>query len=189
MILASKSPRRQELLKIITRDFKVLTVDTDEIFNNVLSVYENLMKVSYEKCNAVRLHYKIENDIIIGGDTICYLDNKVLGKPKNYDDAYNMIKSYDNKTQEVITGVTIMKVCSGYIKTISFYEISYVTFNNITDIEIVSWLKENEYLDKAGAYAIQNNKNKDYFNIEYSGSYNNIVGFPTEKIIEYLKEL
>lgn len=189
MILASKSPRRKELLKTITNDFKVLTSETEEKFKDNLSVYENIMNISNEKCNSVRLQYNIKNDIIIGGDTICYMDNMILGKPIDYDHAFKMIKSFNNKTQEVITGVTLMKVNESYIKTLRFYEISYVTFKNITEREIKKWLDRNEFLDKAGSYGIQDNSENEFFNMEYTGSFNNIVGFPVEKIEQFLKEL
>ncbi len=184
MILASNSPQRKILLKKVNKDFKIIVSNADEVFSSTLSVYENVMNVAFSKAEAVRVEHNIKDEIIIGADTVCYLDGKTLGKPKNYDDAFNMIKSYNNKKQEVITGVSMIYDNGTFIKNYRFYDVSYVTFKNINDDSIKAWLSKDDYLDKAGSYAIQ--KSDNFFNVEIDGSLDNIIGLPVEKIVEIL---
>ncbi len=179
MILASKSPQRKKLLETLTTNFEVFPSDIDEVFDNSLSVYENVKKIAYEKANHLKNTIN-PDDCIIACDTVCYLNNKIIIKPTDRLNAFNMIKSYNNKTQEVITGVCIIT----NNKTYNFYEVSTVTFNNVTDENINKWLDNNSFLDKAGAFEIL--EAPKYFDIQINGSINNIIGLPTENIKEIL---
>ncbi len=184
MILASNSPQRKTLLKKIIDNFEIIVSNADEEINTNISVYENVMNVAQIKAEAVRINHNIKNKTIIGADTVCYLDEKILGKPKDYDHAFEMIKSYNNKKQEVITGVSLIYDNGDFIKNYKFYDVSYVTFNNIKDDDIKKWLNKNDYLDKAGSYAIQRSGN--FFDVYIEGSLDNIIGLPTEKISKVL---
>ncbi len=180
IILASGSPQRKKLLKNILPNFQVEVSNIDETFNNSLSVYENVKNIAYNKASFIKKHF--QSDCIIACDTVCYLDNKVLTKPLNRHDAFNTIKSYNNKKQEVITGTCIITNKNVY----NFYETSYVTFKNIKDENINKWLDENRFMDKAGSFEIL--EAPKYFDIEIEGSINNIVGLPTESIEKILKD-
>lgn len=176
-ILASNSPRRKALLKEIINDFKVVVKPIDE------SKYP-VDKLSYYK--AIEIASDYPDDIIISGDTVVVLDNVILGKPKDTQDAYNKLKSLSNKTHEVKTSYTIYSKN----KNINVTRIvtSKVIFNELSEELISSYIAYGSCFDKAGAYGIQDN---DKFPLikKIKGSYNNIVGFPIEEIKEDLIKL
>lgn len=181
MILASKSPRRKELLKQLGYDFRVETLDSNEEFNKELSVYEAIQEVAKDKM--ITIHEKYYDEIVIGADTIIYFENSIIGKPKNYDDAFNTLKRLSGKKHEVISGV-----CVAYKNNIKqFYEVSEVYFNKLSDEEIIAYLNTNEYCDKAGSYAIQG-KGKKLVK-ELKGSYNNVVGLPIERLKKVIENM
>ncbi len=176
-ILASNSPRRKSLLGEIIKDFKVVIKPIDE------TKYP-IDKISYYK--AIEVSKEYPDDIIISGDTVVILDNLILGKPKDKIDAYNKLKSLSNRTHEVKTSYTIYSEN----KNIDVTRIvtSKVTFNDLSEDLISSYIAYGSCFDKAGAYGIQDN---DKFPLikKIEGSYNNIVGFPIEEIKEDLKKL
>ncbi len=176
-ILASNSPRRKSLLGEIIKDFKVVIKPIDE------TKYP-IDKISYYK--AIEVSKEYPDDIIISGDTVVILDNLILGKPKDKIDAYNKLKSLSNRTHEVKTSYTIYSKN----KNIDVTRIvtSKVTFNDLSEDLISSYIAYGSCFDKAGAYGIQDN---DKFPLikKIEGSYNNIVGFPIEEIKEDLKKL
>ncbi len=176
-ILASNSPRRKSLLGEIIKDFKVVIKPIDE------TKYP-IDKISYYK--AIEVSKEYPDDIIISGDTVVILDNLILGKPKDKIDAYNKLKSLSNRTHEVKTSYTIYSKN----KNIDVTRIvtSKVTFNDLSEELISSYIAYGSCFDKAGAYGIQDN---DKFPLikKIEGSYNNIVGFPIEEIKEDLKKL
>ncbi len=176
-ILASNSPRRKSLLGEIIKDFKVVIKPIDE------TKYP-IDKISYYK--AIEVSKEYPDDIIISGDTVVILDNLILGKPKDKTDAYNKLKSLSNRTHEVKTSYTIYSKN----KNIDVTRIvtSKVTFNDLSEELISSYIAYGSCFDKAGAYGIQDN---DKFPLikKIEGSYNNIVGFPIEEIKEDLKKL
>ncbi len=178
IILASRSPQRKKILKKLIDTFEIRVSDVDETFDNSLSVYENVKEVAKKKAFAIR---NSNNECIIACDTVCYLDNLTLTKPKDRVDAFNMILSYNNKIQEVITGVCIITPKNVY----NFYEISTVKFKDIDEESINLWLNENRFMDKAGSFEIL--EAPKYFDIEIAGSINNIVGLPIESIKDILK--
>lgn len=180
IVLASASPRRHELLKEIFKDFEVDISTKEEKKPFYVSVKNMPMYLAKQKAKDVFKRHT--NDIVIGADTIVYIDHKALGKPKDYNDAKRMISLLSNRTHEVITGVCIMS--KDNVST--FKVISKVAFRKITPEEIDKYCSLKTIYDKAGAYAIQGEAKDFVINVE--GEYNNIVGLPTKKLKEKLKE-
>ena len=150
IFLASKSPRRQDLLKNIIPKFDIISKEIDEIYPedlNSLEIAEYLAKL---KATAY-LSNSSQKNLFITADTIVVLNNKVLGKPKDYNDAFNMIKSLSGNTHTVHTGVAILH--NGNID--SFQDNTHVTFYELNDQEIDFYIQNHQPFDKAGAYGIQ----------------------------------
>jgi len=181
IILASKSPRRKKLFQYITTDF--ITVDSNfiEAYDKNLSSNEIALYLSYQKAKSVYDTYP--KDIIIGFDTIVSINEKVLGKPNNNDEAFMMLKQLSNKTHQVITGVTI--IYNGNIDR--FNSITDVTFYKLSDLEINDYINTREPFDKAGAYAIQGYGSKFVKCIK--GDYFTVVGLPIAKLYHKLKKI
>lgn len=180
-ILASASPRRKELLSIYVKDFKIIPADIDETVPNNIDLENTPLYIAKEKAAAV-FDKLGEEDIIITADTVVLLDNKLYGKPKNKLDAYNMIKTLSGKTHQVITGVC----CYSKDKhiNIEFSDTANVSFIEISDEIIEKYLDNAEYIDKAGAYAVQGHASMFVEKIE--GSYDNIVGLPMGRLARNL---
>ncbi len=172
-ILASASPRRKELLSIYIKDFKIMPADIYETVPNNIALEDAPLYIAKEKAAAV-FNKLNEDEIIITADTIVLLDNKIYGKPKDKLDAYNMIKTLSGKTHQVITGVC----CYSKDKQINieFSDVTNVSFTDISDEIIEKYLKNAEYIDKAGAYAVQGLASMFVEKIE--GCYDNVVGLP-----------
>ena len=180
-ILASSSPRRKEILTKFQIQFQVIPSNFDESSLKVPSDIKEYPKMlSYHK--ALDVFKNHQNDIVLGSDTIVVIDDLILGKPKNRDDGYRMLKLLSNKTHYVITGVSVLS------KDIneSFIDIASVTFNNLSEEDIEDYLSVDEYKDKAGAYAIQGIGSK--LIKEINGDYYTIMGLPYNKLSEVLKK-
>lgn len=176
LILASKSPRRKELLSLITEDFIVKSADVDETLPDGIApdkAVEYLSKIKAEPFdNGI--------DTIIGADTVVAVDGIILGKPKNREDAFNMLKMLSGKYHSVFTGVTVIKPsCS---KT--FFAETRVKFFNLSDEEIMSYIDTNEPFDKAGGYGIQGKGSLLVERID--GDYFNVVGLPVSMLNKYI---
>ena len=185
VILASGSPRRRELLSKITDNFSIDVSDLEEITSKT-NVNEIVLELSLLKARDIANKYK-DNCIIIGADTMVSLHDKILGKPKDRQDAYQMLRAMSNEKHQVYTGVTIIvKDEVGQSKTISFVERSDVFVNELSDSEIEEYLNTGEPFDKAGAYGIQGKFGIYIGRIE--GDYNNIVGFPIARVYKELKK-
>lgn len=180
IILASASPRRKELLSHIIKDFIVCPSDIDESLPTSILPNEAAEYLATKKTLSVAKKYP--HDIVIGSDTIIVYDNKIFGKPLNKEDAKRMLKTFSGKTHFVITGVCVIKDK----KTLSFSSINEVTFYELSDHEIDTYLNDNEYVDKAGSYAIQGKAS--IFIKEIKGDYNSIVGLPIGKLNRILKQ-
>lgn len=180
IILASKSPRREQLLKQAGLEFIICPSDVDEIIDDHLSPKEVVLELAKQKACAVFNNYP--NDLVIGADTIVVLDNDILGKPINHEDAYQMLKCLSGKTHQVLTGVTLVK--SGKIE--SFVSESKVTMKPFDHKTIDQYVKSGEPMDKAGAYAIQG-LGKDLVE-RYEGDYYTIMGMPIDQLIDKLKD-
>ncbi len=180
MILASSSPQRKKLIQYVTYETKCLSVDTDETFDPNLTIDVNIMNVAKNKALAVIEKYNVDNEVVIGADTIVRVGEEILLKPKDYDDAYRMISLYKENDVEVISGVCVAYVVNGKVNIETFIEISWIKFNNITDEGIKNWLSQDDYLDCSGAIKIE--KVQSIFDVEVEGSMSNIIGLPLEKL-------
>ena len=183
LILASGSPRRQQFFKDFDLDFEIRIKDVDEVYPIELQSTEITTYLAELKASAFEGELK-ENELLITSDTLVWINNCAVGKPKNYEDAYAMLQNLSNKTHEVITSVCFKTKN----KTETFSEITKVTFAVLTNEEITYYLDKYKPFDKAGAYGIQ-----DWIGLigisKIEGSYTNVVGLPTAKVFNYLKKL
>ena len=183
IILASGSPRRQQFFRDLDIDFEIRLKDVEEIFPENLQREEITYYLSVLKANAFEEELQ-ENELLITSDTIVWHNNCALGKPKDYQDAYKILKSLSNNTHEVITSVCFKT----NIKTEVITEITKVTFTTISDEAITYYLENYRPYDKAGAYGIQ-----EWIGLigvsKIEGSYTNVMGMPTDKVYDYLNRL
>lgn len=177
IILASQSPRRQELLKLITSDFEIKVSNVDETLPDKITPKEAVMYLSKIKAEP----FADGDDIVIGADTVVALDGKILGKPKNEENAKEMLKFLSGRTHSVFTGVTL---ASGK-KTKTFAVETKVKFFELTNEEIDAYIKTKEPFDKAGAYGIQGYGSLLVEKID--GDYFNVVGLPVSTLARELK--
>lgn len=180
LILASGSPRRQQFFKDLDLDFEIRIIEIEEIFPPELQAGAITDFLALLKADAFEGTLKSQ-ELLITSDTIVWHNSKALGKPKDYDDAFQILKSLSDSTHEVITSVCLKSI----EKTTVFHEITKVTFNALTDKAIHYYLENYQPFDKAGAYGIQ-----DWIGLtgisKIEGSYTNVVGLPTDKVYEYL---
>ena len=183
IVLASASPRRREIMAMAGYKFEVVTCDITEETNCTTpdSIVEDL---SHIKAKAVLDLIKDDEVTVIGADTIVWNDGKVLGKPKNEEDAYNMIKGISGKSHEVYTGVTIIKRVNDKVSTKIFSSCTKVFVNELNHQQILDYLVTNEGYDKAGGYAVQGIFSRHIGKIE--GDYFNVVGLPISRLYEEL---
>lgn len=182
IILASRSPRRQQLLRQMGLKFDVVIREFDESFPPDIPGREIAEHISALKAETFRKELS-ENEIVITADTVVWCDNQVLGKPVDTDDALRMLREISGNTHEVITGVTIISKS----KEVTFSETTKVTFSQMTDDEILYYSENYRPFDKAGAYGIQ-----EWIGIigcsRIEGSYFNVVGLPVQRLYEELKK-
>lgn len=179
IILASASPRRRELLALAGVDFTVRVADVEEIIPENASPDEVVMSLARQKAQAVA--NERPDSIIIGSDTVVALDGAILGKPKDEEDAFRMLKTLSGRSHTVYTGVAIIHG----EKINSFCEATEVVFNSLTDEEIRNYVATKEPMDKAGAYGIQG---KGCVLVEkIVGDYFNVVGLPVSRVYRELK--
>lgn len=172
LILASASPRRKEILSKAGYNFEVIPSDYDEKICGLNYSKELVENCAYNK--ALDVFKKVKGDyIIISADTVVVLNNKILGKPKDYDEAFNMLKELSDKTHFVATSVCLI---SSNNKILKDTELTYVTFRKLLDEEIENYLYTGKPYDKAGSYGIQDD-NFD-FAIKINGEIDNVIGFP-----------
>ena len=184
-ILASASERRKELLSRIVRDFEVRVSDFDEDSVQVNNDIEKYVKILSEgKAKSVALNCS-KDSIIIGADTIVVIDNKVLGKPKDKNHAFRMLKSLSNNVHRVYSGVTVINNTTKVIKSECLY--TEVYFSELSDEEIWKYIDTEECLDKAGAYGIQGFGG--VFVKRINGCYYNVVGLPLNLLNKMIKEV
>ncbi len=184
IILASKSPRRKQLLRQIGLNFKVKSFDIDENFTANDNPIKAVKKLAIQKLEAAK--DKIKNSIVITADTIVVLDKKIIGKPKDKTEAVKMLKKLSGNKHYVYSGFAIYNGLTG--KTVVDYEKTCVKFRRLSDLEINEYVETGKPLDKAGAYGIQ----EDYgavFVEKISGDYYNVVGLPLSKFYLRLKEI
>lgn len=190
IVLASGSPRRKELLGILEPNFDIITSDADETPTKTLpgEIVEELSnRKAQDVFSKIKDHYGREQLLIIAADTLVFKGTKRMGKPKDKEDAIEMLKSLQGDVHEVYTGVTLVLKQEAKIKTTSFYEKTKVEFARMSDHEIEAYVSTGEPMDKAGAYAIQGGFGK--FITKISGEYNNVVGLPIARLYQELKKI
>jgi len=183
IILASGSPRRQQFFKDLDIDFEIRLKEIDEVFPDSLKGLEITDYLAELKAKAFDGEIQ-SNEMIVTSDTLVWLNNKALGKPKDYDDAFQILKSLSNQTHEVITSVCFKTIS----KTDIINEITKVTFTALSSDEIQYYLDNYKPFDKAGSYGIQ-----EWIGLvaieKIEGSYANVVGLPTHRLYEEMMKL
>ena len=182
IILASKSPRRAEILRMIKVNFIVAPSNINEEINPKIEQNETAINISKAKAEAIS--HKYPKDIIIGADTIVVFNEEIFGKPKDINESKKMIKALSGNSHKVITGVTIMNKRLGTLKT--FSETTEVFVQKIPVEKIDYYINNFNTLDKAGSYGIQ-----EWFSVwikRINGCYYNVMGLPVSKLYRYLVE-
>ena len=183
IVLASGSPRRQQFFKDFDLEFEVRLKDVDEIYPDYLKAEEITNFLAELKAKAFDGELA-ENEVLVTSDTLVWLNGKALGKPKDYEDAFQILKSLSNETHEVITSVCFTTP----EKSETIFDVTKVTFSELSDDAIRYYLDNYKPFDKAGAYGIQ-----EWIGLvgitKIEGSYTNVVGLPTEKVYNYLTNL
>lgn len=186
IILASGSPRRREILENVGLEFDILISDADESSvsaeNIPVSMY--VQELSLLKATAAAKAARVKDSLIISADTVVALEGKILGKPKDREDAFLMLKSLSGKCHSVFTGICVMRTDNAY--AVCAAEETKVYFKELSDGEITRYVNSNEPMDKAGAYGIQGLGSLLVEKIE--GDYFNVVGLPVSRLAEILKK-
>jgi septum formation protein len=183
IILASGSPRRQQFFRDLDLDFEIRLKEVEEIYPPNLIEEDITDYLAVLKSDAFEGELA-DNDILITSDTIVWHENKALGKPKDYDDAFKMLQSLSNKTHLVITSVCF-KTKS---KTEVISETTKVTMHTLSELEIEYYLNKYQPYDKAGSYGIQ--EWIGYIGVaKIEGSYPNVMGLPVDQVYQYLSQL
>lgn len=181
LILASKSPRRQELLRALDLDFEVIVKPIEESFPESLPVLEVAEYLANQKSNA--FDQVTDNKLLITSDTVVISGSKILGKAKNTAEAFEMIRMLSGETHSVATGVCIRSEQ----KRKSFTEITKVTFDTLDESEIRYYIEKYQPFDKAGAYGIQEWLGMIAIS-KIEGDYYNVMGLPLNSLYRHLKE-
>jgi len=176
LILASASPRRAELLRQLQPEFQIIASDAEEIFDDQLSPLELCQLNAHRKARAVAK--KIPDALVLGADTLVFLDGEIMGKPATRAEAERMLMRLQGHTHQVVTGVSLIHLRDNHERM--FAESTDVTFRPLTALQIGDYLSKMNPLDKAGAYAIQ--ERGDLIVSEISGSFSNVVGLPVERL-------
>jgi septum formation protein len=176
LILASASPRRAELLRQLSLDFKVVPGEVPEIQHDQLTAREASQINAYRKARAVAK--KFPDALVVAADTLVYLEAALFGKPATLEEAYGMLERLQGRTHQVVTGICLLYL-RNHRQTV-FAESTAVTFHPLDDVKIRRYLNRVNPLDKAGAYAIQ--EEGDLIVEKIAGSYTNVVGLPMERL-------
>ena len=183
VILASASPRRKELLEQIGMEFRVMVSEANEDLEPGILPQEAVEELSYRKAKAIWDGLQ-EKETVVGADTVVALEDQILGKPKNPEDAVNVLKRLQGREHFVYTGVTILTKDG---KRVTFHEETKVCFTPMSEEEIKAYVATGDPLDKAGAYGIQGECAKYVRAI--CGDYNNVVGLPVGRLYQELARL
>ena len=169
LILASASPRRQELLKVFGLPFTVRVADIDETMDPSLPPYDEVGRVSRAKALAIPRN---ADDVIIAADTVVVCEGKTLGKPRDEEDAKAMLRLLSGRDHQVMTGCTVL--CGDRCET--FTEVTNIHFRDLSETEIARYVASGEPMDKAGSYGIQGGA--ALFCTHMVGDYYNVMGLP-----------
>ena len=179
LILASQSPRRQELIGLLNMPFQVQVADIDETMDAAKPVYDEVARVSLMKARAIGATDKI----VVAADTVVVCDGQVLGKPKDEADAFRMLSMLSGRSHQVMTGLSVVKGN----KELSVTEVTDVYFRELTDEEIWAYIATKDPMDKAGSYGIQSGG--ALFVEKINGDYFNVVGLPVCRLGQLLKKV
>ena len=182
IILASKSPRRQELLRLMDMDFRIVLKEVDESYPEELAPEEIAVYIARKKAEAY--DEDITSEIVLTADTIVSINGHILGKPETAEHAVEMLQMLSGNVHQVFTGVCLLYNHQYH----SFYDRSDVTFRELTDEEIRNYVEKYKPMDKAGSYGIQEWIGLTGI-VKIEGSYTNVVGLPTEKLYRELLRL
>ena len=181
MILASKSPRRQELLRVISKDFRIIPAAGEEIIPEGTSPEDAVLMLSRQKAEEIYASYK--NELIISADTVVAIDGKILGKPRDEAQAAEMLKTLSGRVHTVYTGVCVIFPNGGME---NFAESTDVEFYPLSDREIRDYIATGEPMDKAGAYGIQEKGALLVKRID--GDFYNVMGLPIARLARVLND-
>jgi septum formation protein len=180
--LGSKSPRRKDLMTGMGIDFSLRIKDTDESYPPSLPPKKVPLYIAHKKTDALREDLK-EDELLLCADTVVILENRIIEKPTTEQEAIEMLRLLSGKTHEVITGVVIASL----EKTESFSTSTKVTFQDLSEEEIIYYVQNYQPLDKAGAYGIQ--EWIGYVGVtSIEGSFFNVMGLPTQEVFQALKD-
>ncbi len=186
IILASKSPRRRELLSQIDIEYRCMPSDKEEVISESIPD-KVVMELSGQKAHDIEDQIICDRDtIIIGADTVVALDGMILGKPKDETDAQHMLEMLSGKCHQVYTGVTVLYLNRTGRREISFAECTSVYVRELSKMDISDYIMSGEPMDKAGAYGIQGKFAK--FVTKIDGDYNNVVGLPVSRLFHEVRK-
>ena len=181
LILASASPRRVELLRQLSFDFTVVPGDVPEIHHDQLTARELCQVNAYRKARATAKSFP--DALVLAADTLVHLETALFGKPATLEEAYQMLERLQGRTHQVVTGVCLLHLRKH--RQAVFAESTAVTFHPLDAVKIRRYLNQVNPLDKAGAYAIQ--EQGDLIVEKIVGSYTNVVGLPVERLTTELQ--
>lgn len=185
IILASKSPRRKELMDLLNVNYEVIVSDADETLEDNLSMEEQSKKLAYVKAKAV--FDQTQGDrIIIGADTLVYKGARKFGKPDNIQEATQMLNDLKNSSHRVCTGIAVLIQKGHSYSEIIDYSTTSIHIKDMTDKEIQEWISTGKAFDKAGSYAIQEEFVK--FIDKIDGNYTSVVGLPIDMLYDIIKD-
>lgn len=179
LILGSKSPRRREILGMVTTDFAVRVSSADESYSEDTPLHQVPKILAERKAQAIEI---AEDEAVIGCDTVVVYGGELMGKPRDKDDAIRMLKSLSGTTHEVISGICVRTRQKMHSESVT----TYVKFRKLTDKEISDYVEKYNPLDKAGAYGIQ--EAAGAFVEKIDGDFYNVVGLPLCRLCQILKE-
>jgi septum formation protein len=181
LLLASQSPRRKELLSSLGFEFEVVKIDCEEIIPENIKIEEAAAYLSDLKAQAFR---DLEvGEVLLTADTVVAIDNEILGKPKDEEDAFKMLQHLSGRTHQVYTGITIKTASTSITET----DVADVTLDNLSDEEINYYIQNYKPFDKAGSYGVQEWLGMAKIT-SLTGSYYTIMGLPTHLVYKILKE-
>jgi septum formation protein len=181
LVLASSSPRRQELLRAAGITFNMQTANTPEVMRDGEAPQDFCERLAFEKANAVWRNIEDDDTLVLGADTIVVVDHHILGKPTDAKDARRMLRLISGRAHQVMTGVCLLGRSTHDVRT----ETTQVHVMNIPEAEIEAYIANGEPMDKAGAYAIQGVASRWIPRID--GCYFNVVGLPVPLVYAMLR--
>ena len=186
VILASKSPRRKELMDLLGIDYEIIVSNADETLEEGLSFEEQSKRLGYIKAKTV-FDETSGDRIVIGSDSMVMKNGKLYGKPKNREDAIRMLNELKNDKHQVFTSLAILVQKDNKYEEYIDCDTTDVYFSDINETEIEKWVDSGEAYDKAGAYGIQSSKFAVFID-KIDGNYSTVVGLPINKVYNILKK-